>query len=274
MALSGFTSLGEGLWLSDVSSTLSTSGNHSVGLVIICAWMGAAPRHIAKYTAQHRLLFPKAQLLVLQSEPLDVAWRSDNYQVKRFAPARAVVQSFLGRKDQQDQHILLHSFSNGGAQTACQLVSQTRQENGKRLPVKAMVLDSSPGGATVERGVTAFAASLPRSGPIRWLGVGMLYVALSSLLIYLRIMQRENVVDQIRRQLNDPSIFNPDAPRTYMYSKTDKLVDWHDVEQHAADAKAAGFDVRTEPFDGSEHVAHAMVDQNRYWSVIEALCLP
>lgn len=276
MALPGFESLGNSLWLSQATSAedLATTNpaNDSIGLVIVCAWMGAAPKHIAKYTAQHRLLFPAAQILVLQSEPLDVAWRSDNSQIKRFAPARAIIRAFTSEGTRGSQHILLHSFSNGGAQTACQLATQIRSETGEVLPLRASILDSSPGGATLSRGVTAFAASLPKNGPLRWLGMALIYVALCSLLLSIWMMGKEGFFDQIRRRLNDPSLFDPKAPRLYMYSKTDKLVAWQDVEDHAVNAKLADFDVRAELFDGSEHVAHAMSDKGRYWDKVKELC--
>jgi len=57
--------------------------------------------------------------------------------------------------------------------------------------------------------------------------------------------------------------------RTYIYSEADALVDWRDVESHAAAAVENGFrDVRLEKFEGSMHVAHARADEGRYWRVV------
>jgi len=59
--------------------------------------------------------------------------------------------------------------------------------------------------------------------------------------------------------------------RTYIYSEADALVDWRDVESHAAAAVEKGLpsaNVRLEKFEGSMHVAHARADEGRYWRVV------
>ena len=46
---------------------------------------------------------------------------------------------------------------------------------------------------------------------------------------------------------------------------------WRDVEDHADDAEARGWVVRREEFGGSMHVAHARVDEGRYWGIVKAV---
>lgn len=156
--------------------------------------------------------------------------------------------------------------------TACRLAVQLRAESGRTLPLTAVVLDSSPGGATLQRVVAAFAASLPKGGVIRFLGVLVLYVVYAALVGTLWVLGRDNKLDRMRKQLNDGALFDRAAPRVYCYSKRDRLVDWEDVEAHAAGASAAGFDVRRDVFEGSEHVAHALVERERYWGVVQRIC--
>jgi hypothetical protein len=55
--------------------------------------------------------------------------------------------------------------------------------------------------------------------------------------------------------------------RSYIYSETDALVRWRDVEWHAKQAEDRGFDVRLEKFDKTLHVAHVRGDEDRYWRV-------
>ena len=69
--------------------------------------------------------------------------------------------------------------------------------------------------------------------------------------------------------LNDSSLFPAPTTRLYLYSKGDDLVLWQDVESHAAVAKQKGYDVRTELFDGSQHVGHVMLDRDRYWNTVK-----
>lgn len=56
--------------------------------------------------------------------------------------------------------------------------------------------------------------------------------------------------------------------RLYLYSEEDQLVYYKDLEQHAADAKKAGYSVWLEKFDGTPHVAHARKYPERYWKMV------
>ena len=76
---------------------------------------------------------------------------------------------------------------------------------------------------------------------------------------------------RLRRDLNDPSLFSKAAPRLYIYSKTDQMVDYKDVQSHAAEAKGKGWSVRTDMFEGSKHVGHLMVDGDRYWEDVKSV---
>lgn len=55
--------------------------------------------------------------------------------------------------------------------------------------------------------------------------------------------------------------------RTYIYGPDDVLIEWRDVEWHAKDAVNKGFKVRLEKFEGSAHVQHVRVDEDRYWRI-------
>lgn len=57
--------------------------------------------------------------------------------------------------------------------------------------------------------------------------------------------------------------------RVYIYSPTDALVDYKDVETHAAEAETKGFSVALEKFEGSAHVAHLRKDESRYWEIVK-----
>ncbi|KAF2444179.1 hypothetical protein P171DRAFT_27272 [Karstenula rhodostoma CBS 690.94] len=56
--------------------------------------------------------------------------------------------------------------------------------------------------------------------------------------------------------------------RVYIYSPTDALTDYRDVETHAAEAKTNGFSVALERYEGSAHVAHLRKDESRYWEIV------
>lgn len=50
------------------------------------------------------------------------------------------------------------------------------------------------------------------------------------------------------------------------------MVAFNEVEGHAKDAKAAGFeDIRFEVFENTAHVNHAKFEPERYWGAVKAV---
>lgn len=56
--------------------------------------------------------------------------------------------------------------------------------------------------------------------------------------------------------------------RTYIYSESDRIISYSDIEAHARDAKEKGYRVKLERFEGTQHVAHVRGDEKRYWDVV------
>ena len=56
--------------------------------------------------------------------------------------------------------------------------------------------------------------------------------------------------------------------RCYIYSDEDQTIRAKDVERHADEARATGWNVRMEKFHGSGHVQHLKLDPERYWDVV------
>jgi hypothetical protein len=52
---------------------------------------------------------------------------------------------------------------------------------------------------------------------------------------------QDNMVEQARKQLNSKDLFDVDAPRVYIYSTADDMVDWPFVEEHGEKAKKLGY---------------------------------
>ncbi len=78
-------------------------------------------------------------------------------------------------------------------------------------------------------------------------------------------------MEKTRQELNDKSLFNLDAPRMYIYSVADDMVDWKDVEEHGEEAKTRGYTVNREKFLTSSHAGHLIEDPKRYWSTVQRL---
>jgi len=170
-----FIELGDGQHLytppqsiKDSGTPFSTTSTVHPGLIIFCSWLFAAPRHMAKYTSQYQLLYPRARILLLQNNLHNTSWLPDSVQMQTLRPSVAAVQDFLkmnsvslreGARDGGDPIILLHAFSNGGTHIAVQLAQSFREAvvNSPALPSEipfsALILDSCPGKAAFVAGV-------------------------------------------------------------------------------------------------------------------------
>lgn len=77
--------------------------------------------------------------------------------------------------------------------------------------------------------------SIPHALLSRTIGKALLYPAiiLAYTLQYTDIMSS---IDNLRLQKNSPALFGSIARRLYLYSRSDRMVRWQDVESHLEDA--------------------------------------
>lgn len=178
--------------------------------------------------------------------------------------------SLRGASLQSDGKILLHSLSNGGALSIVAVAQIYKERTGKALPIRAHALDSSPGKPSFWSDIEAVTIGIP-SIPIRLIAKAI--ITLGSILakiLYIMIRKQHPVI-ALRAKMIDTTLFNIAASRTYIYSKEDKMVSWKAVEEHVAESRAKGYQASGEEFKGSKHVAHMMMDQERYWGIIQRL---
>lgn len=240
--------------------------NSDPDLIIFCSWMHAQPRHIAKYTAQHRALFPLSPILLLRQDGGDFTWRPEAWQMQAMTRAVEVISNLRARPSLSSTattsstlppRVLMHVLSNGGAYTAyileksCnsyhhqQTESQSNSNSAPLLPINALILDSLPGRTTLPIAVTAFSQILPPTlaPPLRYLGISALYALIFTMRLPSYLPWPIYKPDQLalsRARLNArESAFMREsvAERAYIYSEEDKLIPWRDVETHAAEAE-------------------------------------
>ncbi|KAF2477641.1 indole-diterpene biosynthesis protein-like protein PaxU [Lindgomyces ingoldianus] len=232
-------------------------------LIFFFAWNAAAAKHIAKYTLAYQKLFPSARILLVRCNTPDMFRKAESYR-KLQTPAFEVVQEHV----RSGGEVLVHSFSNGGGNQVVHFAKLWRDEEGGFLPMRAQILDSSPGKGPWMRSHAAIVLSLPRT--FLWRVFGGLAVHLLLLMIFLfnMVTRKEPKFIIMGRELNDPTIFSTKAPRVYLYSKADQMVGHDEVEEHADDATSKGYDVRKVRFESSPHAGHVREDEGKYWGAV------
>ncbi|KAF2206513.1 hypothetical protein CERZMDRAFT_103328 [Cercospora zeae-maydis SCOH1-5] len=203
--------------------------------------------------------------------------------------------------------IFLHIFSNGGATIANSLSIQLNSSlSPSHPPIRPpfftrLILECTPSRPNTTQAVRAMsAAALPANKfplLIRLLGALLIRCYVSYGFWKCWILRKENMVERLRRRLNSPlppppphpnknnkaltrskaqgrqkeQIWNLSTPRLYMYSRSDEVVSWKDVRDHAQEAREmAGFAVvREEVFENAPHVELPREDFGRYWGVVE-----
>ena len=249
-------------------------------LIVLASWMGAREPHIAKYLVQYQALFPSSPILLLRAEPRH--FLRPRGTAHEFAPAVPVVRSIfpelLGGAATADNdkqttppqrpEILIHAWSNGGVSALLSLRRALLGATPAPLPPYTLVLDSTPGRFRYRAAYLAFTTGL--TGIAKWLVAPVMHLVCAWYWLKHVLVGRGRTgpLEGLRTALNDAASRRSEVRRAYVYGERDRLVHWRDVEGHAAEAEARGFSVRTEKFDGGEHVAHARVDPQRYWRVV------
>jgi hypothetical protein len=244
--------------------------------VVVCAWMDAAPRHIAKYVAAHRELYPATCILVVtvslgdfmrssaaRCADMDVAVATLRDAVAASTPPSPSPSS---SQSPAPAPVLVHVFSNGGCLRLHDLASRYRATAQPQAPLPAacVVFDSAPGAPQYRSDVVALMASVPQRPRLLRLVLAVLVRVAVLVLLCLPSRMRTRV----RNGLNDPALLSRAAPRCYIYSAEDDAVDAEHVEAHAFEASRAGLEVATHRFHGSGHVAHMRLDPVRYWDIV------
>lgn len=229
-------------------------------LIVFCSWMGALPKHIAKYTHGYRKLFPYAKILLIQSTLPGMFFGVDA------RPALDVLKSHMAST--QSGKAIIHICSNGGATNASRL-GLAIQEAKIPLSFSTMILDCCPGKGELNSATRAMAFSLPKQPIVRFIGWYMIYAFTACYIFFINATGSDDAISWIRRVLNDGKVFSTEAKRLYVCSKKDALVEFEHVREHAADAREAGYVVREEVFESAPHCALINEDAGRYWDAIK-----
>ena len=275
-------------------------------LAIICTWLGASQKHIVKYTDLYQQIAPGARILLIESN-VPILVSSYARQRKHIQSAVSTVLDTLAESRSQNPElrseagpanegsstarsprVVLHAFSNGGTNTATQLLIILRSRLHGPLPLAGLVLDSCPAKGTYWKSYNAMVYSLPKDVATQVLGAMAVHFLLVLLYTWIAC-GNENPASLMRRTLLDKDtlsdvkqdmrsvqhekvIDDVGAKRScYLYSEADAMVEWTDIRDHAEEAARRGWKVEEVRFKESAHCAHLSTYQDRYERAIEDL---
>lgn len=282
---------------SDRNSSASTAAATSPKLILIGGWMDAREPHLAKYTARLQALYPDSPILLVRSFVYHFTGRRFPREVE---PAVPIIRSLMAAAgaaadsssnsqspaadddsgSKQRPEMLVHVFSNGGSTMLRLLYDQYRKsararahdaagEESGALPPHVTVFDSAPGRWSWQRSVTAFTLAAARRSFVVRLFVWALSNTLNAFYWICTVpWGRRGFLERTGLAHNDPTKNQSEVRRVYIYSEEDQLVDYKDIEEHAAQGREHGYETRLEKFEGTAHVAHARGDEQRYWTIV------
>jgi hypothetical protein len=281
-------------------------------LIIITSWTGAASKYVAKYTASHNALYPGVPILVITTLVADLVIRSTSQNIKALGPAVKYLLSretgpataaspgpirhaYLDQRQPQAEppselrfsSILLHVFSEGGAYKAVCLAHAYlgSTNHASRLPIAALILDSTPGTPRLRNLAIGLQQALPnsKSGPITRalrtaLSTGVVWLAWAALQLRRHTAGdgERDFISQTRKALNDEQLWGDlrGVPRTYLFGEEDEIIWWGDVHSHGAESAMAnerGIGSLMVRFKRTGHCAHVRKETNRtiYWDAVK-----
>jgi hypothetical protein len=245
-----------------------SSAGSTPDLILLLGWMDAQPKHLSKYSSMYEKLYPSSRIVIVTTNSLDALIRSTSANLNRIAPVLEILYSI---PENSVVKVLLHLFSNGGGITSTLIARTYREKMGRELPLRKMVLDSSPGRPDVTATRRAFAVAFPKNPILYFIGNVLFTLIFVCIKLYYASGISVNPIEQLRRDLNDRKLFGIDVERLYVFSKGDTMVEARHVEEHAAEAERMGFRVDLEKYSESGHAAHMLSDPKRYWEAIETL---
>jgi hypothetical protein len=265
-------------------------------LIILATWLGATTKHVAKYTSLYESIAPNAKLLLIQA-PMDSFLLPYSIQEMNIRPALDPIAQLLeecATKQGPQQlstnpRILLHVFSNGGANNVLSLLRVWRSTTGKALPLSGLIIDSALAIGGVKQNFQGFQQSIPSGlmfkviGPIAATYALLVLETSIALGRYPRpeTAMRECFFDEALIQANrsqKSSVEHDTSTHTvphkricYFASKADRNTPFKDIVSHAEEARERGWLVDLHLWDDTQHCNHLGKHEEEYVKAVRSM---
>ncbi|KAF2248089.1 indole-diterpene biosynthesis protein-like protein PaxU [Trematosphaeria pertusa] len=254
-------------------------------LVILATWLGAAEKHIAKYTTAYTRFIPDSRVLLIQGTMGNLF---QHYSVQRRAihPAVQAIRAVLDESSCEEDgshteirpHILLHVFSNAGANSVANLLHVFHQELGAPLPLVGVICDSSLAKGGYKQNYNGFMRALPDGLLFKILGPPFINLAIAILNTSIALGRYERPEDYWRNSMINEDLIKVGDPQEegskricYFTSKADRTTPWQDVVSHAEMACKNKWSVMLFVYEDTPHCNHMAEHGNEYEEAVRAM---
>jgi hypothetical protein len=251
--------------MSPLQRSTGSDGADAPTLIVLCTWTAARDKYIDKYKYHYQQLFPNVEVKVIKTSLWDLCFRSSQSKQKRVTTDVDDISAIF----QNNGRVLLHAFSDGGSNKACELADAYLHQKNKKMPIAVLYLDSTPGAPRFNRLCKAASKSFPPIPLLKPAAFAIGVVIVSVIWIYYCIVGFDsNTISTTRKRLLSKETWDLKVPRCYLLSKTDEEIYWQDVQSHARNSIAEGAPTTEVLFEGTDHVSHARLKPKMYWNVI------
>ncbi|KAG9231797.1 hypothetical protein BJ875DRAFT_105331 [Amylocarpus encephaloides] len=268
--LSSFTRLSQVVRLYTPNAEI-VSAPTSPTTILFCSWMNASAKHTAYYTRTYQRLFPGARIILCTINTSQFLLTTET---TRRAQVKEAITALLAG-EQENERLLVHVLSNGGAKRFYGISREYREMTGKPLPMKGFVVDSAPGIPQFRRDIHALA--VPARNWTWYLKAPyMTSVFLVTCVVYVTVnwMPRSfwhELVWGPHDGAHNHQLVEPNVVKGFVYSKEDQAIDWRNVEAHADDTEKAGYKVLRKRVEGAVHVQlfRGKGGEDDYWGFVQ-----
>jgi pimeloyl-ACP methyl ester carboxylesterase len=287
--LAGFTRLSNQVYVRPADSSTGTCSDvKDPTTILIYGWGDGQPKHVVKFVAGYLKLYPSARIVLILGPILKMFFETLEQRTRSMDPVLYALRDSStagGRRNEEEDRILVHVMSStGGVNYAGTLHAHNQGRVGKRggdgdgdtklFPHALTVLDSTPGSTSVRANIGPWSRAMTIgagfSGPLLGLvvqGLSACFLLATHGLMWLVGQDSPAVFSS--RAINDPDLEALAARRLCLYGPGDEIIAASAIEAHSAAARAKGYKVDLESFDGSGHVGHMRAYPERYWGAIK-----
>jgi hypothetical protein len=138
--LSAFSRLSKVVKLFEPDPSITPSSS-SPTTILLCSWMNASSKHVEYYTQSYMRIFPGARIILVSINTNQFLLTSETTRRAQIKEAVSALLAF----PQEDERLLVHALSNGGAKRLYGISAAYAAATGKPLPLKSYIMDSAPG---------------------------------------------------------------------------------------------------------------------------------